>query len=159
VFNHRSLSVKSIPRTLCGLVLAACTFAAVAGSSREDAVAQVNAAVAQIKKIGIEKAVEEFNADDRWKTGGMTVLVIDEKGVVHASSINAKLRGKTTLELKDPNGKEFAKEAMTIAATKGEGWVEFQFLNPESRKVVDRVMFVKKPPVGGGFVAVAMDKP
>ena len=141
------------------MLLAATSLACWAGSTREEAVAQVNAAVAHIKKVGTEKAVTEFNAEERWKTGGMTVLVVDEKGIVHASSINAKLRGKTTLDLRDPNGKQFAKDAMTLASTKGEGWVEFQFLNPESRKVVDRVMFVKKPPAGGGFVAVAMDKP
>ncbi len=144
---------------LCGLATLSVAVSAWAGASRDDAVAQVNAAVAYMKKVGSDKAVTEFNAEDKWKVSGMTVLVVDEQGIVHASSINAKLRGKTTLDLKDPNGKEFAKEAMVIAATKGEGWLEFQFLNPETRKVVDRVMVVRKSPAGGGFVAVAMDKP
>ena len=151
--------MPSIPKILCGLMAAIFTLTCWAGSTREDAVAQLNAVVALMRKVGAEKAIAEFNADERWKTGGMTVLVVDEKGVVHASSINAKLRGKTTLDLTDPNGKAFAKDAMALVASKGEGWVEFQFLNPESRKIVDRVMFVKKPPVGGGFVAIAMDKP
>ncbi len=146
-------------KVLCVLATFSVAMAAFAGASRDDAVAQVNAAVAHMKKVGNEKAVAEFNAEDKWKVNGMTVLVVDAQGIVHASSINAKLRGKTTLDLKDPSGKEFAKEAMALASTKGEGWLEFQFLNPESRKIVDRVMVVRKPPAGGGFVAVAMDKP
>ncbi len=144
---------------LGGLAALSVTVAAWAGASRDEAVAQVNAAVAHMKKVGSERAIAEFNAEDKWKVKGMTVLVVDEQGVVHASSINAKLRGKTTLDLTDPNGKQFAKEALVIASTTGEGWLEFQFLNPETRKIVDRVMVVRKSPAGGGFVAVAMDKP
>jgi signal transduction histidine kinase len=152
--SARIASALAIAAALCAPLQAAW-----AGASRDDAVAQVNAAVAHMKKVGADQAIEEFNSEGRWKTNGMTVLVIDAKGVVKASSLNHKLLGKTTLELRDPTGISFAKEAIKIVSTVGEGWVEFQFLNPESRKVVDRVMFVKKPPAGDGFVAVAMDKP
>lgn len=150
--------MKLIHRLACTLVLAVAATGALAGASKAEATAQVNAAVAHVKKVGVEQAVKDFNTDPQWKVNGMNVIANDAKGMVLASSLNDKLRGKSTLEIKDPSGKFFIKEATDLAATKGEGWVEYQFVNPETKKIEDRTMFVKQTPGGVGFIAVAISK-
>ncbi len=127
------------------------------GGIKDDARNQANAAVAQIKKFGLEQAVKDINSAPEWKTKEINVNVVDFKGVVLASSLNEKLRGKDTLESKDPSGKAFVKEFI-VTAQKGEGWVDYQFINPVSKKLEERSMFVKRAPGADAFVAVAITK-
>lgn len=125
--------------------------------SKDDARSQANAAAAQIKKVGLDQAIKDINSAPEWKTKEMNVNVVDFKGVVLASSLNEKLRGKDTLESKDPSGKAFVKEFIATAQ-KGEGWVDYQFINPVSKKLEERSMFVKRAPGADAFVAVAITK-
>jgi signal transduction histidine kinase len=107
--------------------------------------------------VGVEQATKDFNTGPDWKVKGMNVILNDMKGLVLASSLNERLVGKNTLEIKDPNGKEFVKE-MVATATKGEGWVDYQFINPETKKLEERSMFVKRLPGSDLFVGVAITK-
>jgi hypothetical protein len=126
-------------------------------ASKDDAQTQANAAVTQIKKVGLDQAIKDINSGAEWKTKEMNDNVVDFKGVVLASSLNEKLRGKDTLESKDPSGKAFVKEFIATAQ-KGEGWVDYQFINPVSKKLEERSMFVKRAPGAEAFVAVAITK-
>lgn len=128
-----------------------------AGATRADAQAQAGAAVAHIKKVGAEQATKDFNGAAEWKAKGINVNLVDMKGLVHASSMNERLVGKNTYEAKDPTGKEFVKEFIATAQ-KGEGWVDYQFINPETKKLEDRSMFVRKVAGWDGFIAVAISK-
>ncbi len=144
-------------RSLTGFVLvAACALSSWA-ATKDEAVAQVNAAIAHIKKVGVEQAVKNINSSAEWKVKSMNVIVNDFHGTVMASSLNEKLIGKNTLESKDPAGKEYVKE-MVATAQKGEGWVDYQFVNPETKKLEARSMFVKKGQGFEGFVGVAITK-
>ena len=126
-------------------------------ASKDDAQTQATAAVTQIKKVGLDQAIKDINSGAGWKVKEMNVNVVDFKGVVLASSLNEKLRGKDTLESKDPSGKAFVKEFIATAQ-KGEGWVDYQFINPVSKKLEERSMFVKRAPGAEAFVAVAITK-
>jgi len=128
-----------------------------AGASKADAQSQVSAAIAHYKKAGHEPTIKDLNTSAEWKTKGMNVIVTDFKGVVLASSLNDKLVGKNTYEIKDPAGKAFVKEFISTAQ-KGEGWIDYQFINPESKKLEERSMFVKRLPGFDGFVGVAITK-
>lgn len=128
-----------------------------AGVTRSEAQAQVGAAVAHVKKAGVEQAIKDFNTAPEWKVKGMNVIFNDMKGLVLASSLNERLVGKQTLEMKDPSGKEFVKE-FTATAQKGEGWIDYQFINPETKKLEERSMFVRKVPGFDGYVGVAITK-
>jgi len=147
-----------IVRPLAALFLAALTSSAAwAGATQAEAIKQVNSFIAHSKKVGVDQAIKDANAAAEWKTGGMNVIVNDMKGVVRASSLNEKLIGKETLEMKDPSGKAFVKEFVSTAQ-KGEGWIDYQFINPETKKLEERSMFVKKLPGYDGFVGVAITK-
>lgn len=127
------------------------------GATRAEAQSQVAAAVAHAKKVGTEQATKDFNTGPEWKVKGMNVILNHVNGVVLASSLNERLIGKNTLEMKDPSGKAFVKE-MVSTASKGEGWVDYQFINPESKKLEERSMFVRKVPATETFVGVAITK-
>jgi cytochrome c len=146
-------------RTLCALVLgAAASFAAWSGgATRAEAQAQVVAAVEHVKKVGAEQAVKDFNAGPQWKVNGMNVIFNDMNGLVLASSLNERLVGKQTYEMKDPSGKAFVKE-FTAAARQGEGWIDYQFVNPQTKALEERSMFVRKVPGFEGYVGVAITK-
>ncbi len=146
-------------RLFTGLILGTslALSAQAAGPSKAEATAQVNAAIAHIGKAGHEQGVKDINTNPAWKVKGMNVIVNNMKGVVLASSLNDKLVGKTTYEMKDPSGKAFVKE-FEVMAEKGEGWVDYQFINPETKKLEDRSMFVKKLPNYAGYVGVAITK-
>ncbi len=150
--------MKTIARIAAFLLAACLTAGAWAnGVSRADAQARATAALAHIKKVGTEQAVKDLNTAAEWKTRGININVVDMKGVVLASSLNERLVGKNTYESKDPTGKEFVKEFIATAQ-KGEGWVDYQFINPETKKLEDRSMYVQKIAGFDGFIAVAITK-
>jgi len=150
---------RSLVRLSAGLLLGAgvVTSALAAGATRAEAQAQVAAAVNHVKKVGVDTATKDFNAAPEWKVNGMNVILNEFKGTVLASSLNERLIGKNTLESKDPAGKEFVKE-MVATAQKGEGWVDYQFINPQTKKLEERSMFVRRVPGFEGFVGVAITK-
>lgn len=130
-----------------------------AGASREEAQAQVAAAVSHVKKVGAEQATKDFNTAADWKVKGMNVIYQTIDGKVLASSLNERLIGKETLSLKDPSGKEFVKEFVsTVRGPKGEGWVDYQFINPESKKLEERSMYVRRVAGEETFIGVAITK-
>lgn len=140
------------------IVLAASTLCLSAfAATRDEAKSQVNAAIAHVKKVGVDQATKDFNTGADWKVKSMNVVFNDMKGVVLASSLNDKLVGRNTWEIKDPSGKEFVKE-FAATAQKGEGWVDYQFMNPESKKLEERSMFIKRVPGFEGYIGVAITK-
>jgi len=131
--------------------------AAWAADVRTEAQSRAAAAVAHLSKVGAEQGAKDLSTAADWKVKGININFVDMKGVVLASSLNERLIGKNTYESKDPTGKEFVKEFIATAK-KGEGWVDYQFVNPETKKLEDRSMFVRKVPNFDGFVAVAITR-
>lgn len=150
--------MKTITR-IATFLFAACVAAGAwaNGATRAEAQARASAALAHIKKVGPEQAAKDLSTAAEWKTKGININFVDMKGVVLASSLNERLIGKNTYESKDPTGKEFVKEFIATAQ-KGEGWVDYQFINPETKKLEDRSMYVHKVAGFEGFVAVAISK-
>jgi len=58
--------------------------------------------------------------------------------------INPKMRGKNTMDYRDPDGKYPIKERTEIAQREGKGWQEFKFFNPMTKKIeIKRTYFEK----------------
>jgi signal transduction histidine kinase len=66
------------------------------------------------------------------------------QGVIVAHPKNPKLIGKNLLEVPDPDGKFFRKEIQEVAKTKGTGWVDYKYTNPETKKVELKTTYLKK---------------
>lgn len=149
--------MKSLFRPLLALFA---SLAFVAGASaqdhgtRDEAKAMAEAAIVHLKKVGNDKAFDDFTKDKaNWVKKDLYVFLLDTDGAIKAHGANDKLVGKNLLNLKDQNGKEFVKE-FVVVANKGEGWVDYDWAHPVSKKVEGKTTFVKR--VAGTNLAVAV---
>ena len=123
--------------------------------TKEEAKGLANAALGHIKKVGNEQAFKDFTTDKvNWTKKDLYVFVMDAKGDTLAHGANPKLVGKNMMDLKDQNGKAFMHEITDVAATKGEGWVDYDWAHPVTKKVEGKSTFVKRIPGFDGSVAV-----
>ena len=147
-------------RTLTALLFAAAVSVTVMAQDRgtkDEAKAMTSAALAHIKKVGNEQAFKDFTTDKaNWTKKDLYVFAADTKGNVLAHGANDKLVGKNMIELKDQNGKMFVREMAELALTKGEGWVEYDWTHPSTKKVEGKSTFVKRIPGFDGSVSVGV---
>ncbi|WP_342619488.1 cache domain-containing protein [Rhodoferax sp. GW822-FHT02A01] len=124
--------------------------------TKEEAKNMVNAALAHIKQVGNSAAFNDFSSGNGlWVNKDLYVSVLDNKGLVLAHGANQKLIGKVLIEFKDQNGKLFIQEMISVA-NKGDGWVDYDFTNPVSKKVEGKSSYVKRIPNFDGFVFVGV---
>ena len=125
--------------------------------TKEEAKAMVNAALAHIKKVGTNQAFKDFTTDkSNWTKKDLYVVVQEFNGTVLAHGTNEKLVGKNLLDMKDQNGKAFARELSKVGTTKGEGWVDFDWTHPVTKKIEEKSSFVKRIPDFDGVVGVGV---
>jgi cytochrome c len=111
-------------------------------ATKSDAEAIVKRAVAHIKNVGVDKAAEDFtNRKGEYVNLDLYVTLYNMQGVVLAHGQNKKSVGKDMMELKDPDGKEFIKERMALAKSKGKFWQEYKFTDPVTKKVLPKEMY------------------
>jgi signal transduction histidine kinase len=149
--------MKSLFRPLLALCA---SLAFVAGASaqdhgtRDEAKALTEAAIAHMKKVGNDKAFDDFTKDKAtWNKKDLYVFVFDTEANWKAHGANEKLVGKNLINLKDQNGKEFVKD-FVATAVKGEGWVDYDWAHPVSKKVEGKSSYVKR--VAGTNLAVSV---
>jgi signal transduction histidine kinase len=133
-----------------GLFIAAClllvcsAFAADKGTPAE-AEALVKKAIEYIKANGKDKAFAEFtNPKGTFTDRDLYIFVYDMDGKVLAHGQNPKMIGKDLSDLTDPDGKLFVKERIKIAKTKGNGWQNYKFSNPLTKKIEDKTAYIEK---------------
>jgi signal transduction histidine kinase len=119
--------------------------AASAGSEADEAKAMVEKAAALVKAEGTEKALAEIgNPQGQFVKGELYVFAYDLTGMMVAHPVNPKLVGKNMLEVPDAGGKLFRKEIIELAKTKGSGWVDYKYKNPQTGKVEDKTTYIMK---------------
>ncbi len=119
----------------------------------EDAQDLVKTAVAYLKKHGAEKAFKEFgnrNGPFVFKDLYIFVNSMDGKTVVHP--IDPARVGMDVSQAKDPDGKLYVQERIAIAKTKGSGWQEYKYKNPETNKIEVKVSYLERV---GDYILVA----
>jgi cytochrome c len=144
-------------RVVCGLVMVSLVVLGAAYVAQaitpEQAKATVEKAIAYWKANGKDKAVTEFhNPNSQFRNGDLYVGAVRFDGHVLVNGGNPKLAGLNLLEQKDPNGKYFIKEDIEVAK-KGGGWVEYSWINPATKKVQPRKVFVQKVPGEDIFIS------
>ncbi|QLH72766.1 cache domain-containing protein [Rhodopseudomonas palustris] len=129
-------------------VAAALAFAAapaLAGASKDDAVAMVKKAVEAIKADGADKTYVVISD----KTGpfvkdDLYVVVYQLDGKVLAHGANAKFIGKDMIDAQDVDGKLYVKERVEMAAKQPSFWQDYKFVNPVSKKVEPKEMYCER---------------
>jgi cytochrome c len=105
----------------------------------------VDKAIVFYKASGKEISLAEFShprgqfvKDQRY------VFVLDLNGIMLAHGINEKYAGKNFLALKDSDGKEFIREIVETAKTKGSGWVDYKWYHPVTKEQRPKTVYFEK---------------
>lgn len=114
-------------------------------ASKDEAVAIVKKAIGYIRQNGKEKALAEFSKPQGpFVDRELYIAVLDLNGVMLAHGANPKLVGKSLLDIKDVHGKAFVREQVEVAKNKGSGWVDFEWVNPVSKKMEPRSVYLER---------------
>ena len=117
--------------------------------------ALVNRAAAQIDSKGKAIFSEFRKKDSEWFHGDTYLFVYDLKSNVLFNPAFPAREGTNTTGQKDASGKLFHHEMITMAETKGSGWVDYMFPKPGQTQASRKWAFVKAVKVDGvpGLVA------
>lgn len=147
---------KIVGVLLINLVLMTGAFAA---PTPNQAKAMVEKAISYAKAKGVENAYKEFNtAGSQFFEGELYIFAYDMEGNNLALGANPKMTGKNLLEMKSADGKFYLKEMIEVIKSKGEGWVDYKWTNPETKKIQDKTSFVKKIPGTNAFAGCGIYK-
>jgi signal transduction histidine kinase len=131
-----------------GFLFMFCVCASVAQekATKEECIAKCKEAAALIKQIGLEAAlakVQDSKGPFVWKDSYVYVFDMDNKML--ANPAVPGLIGKSSLGMKDANGKMFTNEMMEVA-NKGEGWVQYMWPKPGEKAPSSKVAYVLRVP-------------
>lgn len=113
--------------------------------TKAEAEAMVKKAVAFMKANGKDKALAAFsNPKGQFVDRDLYIFAYDMTGKCVAHGANQKMIGIDLSGMKDPDGKEYVKERIEIAKTKGKGWQDYKFPNPVSKKIEMKSAYLEK---------------
>ncbi len=111
----------------------------------KEAEAMVKKGVAFIKANGKERGYAEITSKQSQFTDRDLYLVVYRlDGTPMAHGANEKMVGRNLIELKDIDGKEFVRERVELAKTKGTFWQDYKFPNPVTKKVEAKSMYCER---------------
>ena len=135
-------------RAIMAAVLVAATGLASANANHgtaEEAVAMVKKAIAFHKANGMEKTIAEVNnLKGQFVDRDLYVVIYNMNGKNIAHGANPRMVGKDLIDLKDGEGKPFMRERIEIIKTKGKGWQDYKFVNPVSKNIEPKSMYIDK---------------
>ena len=108
-------------------------------------------AAAFLKSAGPEKAFAAFDAKDNseWHDRDLYVVVLDFHGVMLAHGTNPGLIGKSMIDLRDVDGKQFTREMVAVTDA---AWVDYKWQNPLTKAVEAKTSYQIR--VGDDLVGV-----
>jgi signal transduction histidine kinase len=140
--------MKTLMKTLMILAFLMVSGAAPAASERgtqDEAVALVKKVIADIKKYGKERVVQDVqNQSAQYRDRDLYVSIGTLEGVNLANGANPKIAGKNLIDLKDADGKFFQRERIEIAKKKGAGWQEYKWPDPITKEIQPKLMYVER---------------
>jgi cytochrome c len=135
--------MKKLFSLLLGAFLLLSGSAFSAGPTQKDATTMADKAVAYANANSKDKLIAEVNAKNPdFIQGELYVVVYGLDGMRLAHPLNAKLIGKSVLDIADVDGKEYGKEFVAIAKDKGKGWVDYKYRNPTSNKIEQKTAYI-----------------
>lgn len=116
-----------------------------ASGTKAEAKALAEKAAEFLKANGKEKTLAEISKPKgQFDKGEVYVYAFDMQGTVLAHPKNPEVIGKNTYDIPDEDGKLFRKDIVELAKAKGSGWVDYKYLNPETKKVESKTTYVLK---------------
>ena len=134
-----SVALMAALALVCGSALAA------GGASKDEAVAMVKKAVAYIQSEGAKSAYPAIdNQSGQFVDRDLYIVVCGMDGTVLAHGANKARIGTNQIGDKDPDGKAFVKERVSLAETHPSFWQSYKFMNPVSKTVEPKDMYCER---------------
>lgn len=150
------MKVKNL---FAALLLSASMVSPAFAATADQAKAFVGKALAYVKANGAEKAYKEFNTPgSQFFEGELYIFAYDSKGNNLALGGNPKMVGKNLMDMKTADGKMLIHDFLEIVNTKGEGWYDYKWMNPETKKIQDKTSYIKKIPGTDAFLGCGFYK-
>lgn len=125
-----------------GLVVAGAAFAADDHGTADEAVAMVKRTVAAYQANGKDSTFAAITGKDPlFHDRDLYVIVWDMNGNNLAHGANAKMVGRNMAEVTDVDGKPYARERLTLAATQSSFWSDYKFTNPVTKKIEPKTTY------------------
>lgn len=104
-------------------------------TAREKCVAKCKEAVQLINDKGLDAAFTVVNSKDGgFAWSGSYLFIVDFQGKQLASAMFPQHNGQSIIGMKNKDGRMVIQEFIDVAKTKGEGWLEYLWPNPEEMK-------------------------
>ncbi|MHB8951329.1 MAG: cache domain-containing protein, partial [Rhodoferax sp.] len=111
----------------------------------DEAVTLVKKAIGAIKENGRQATYSDIsNPLGGYTDRDLYVVVYDINGKNHAHGANPKLIGQDLINAKDGAGNLFVRDRVEIAKSQGTGWQNYSFLNPISKQIEPKSMYLEK---------------
>lgn len=136
--------IKSLLAVAVASLVSSAAVAAESYATAKEAEAMVAKAV---KAVAADRAgaYKEITAKDKkWIDRDLYPVVYDMNGKCVAHGQNEKQVGKDLIDLADADGKEFVKERVALAKSKGKFWQDYKFTDPVSKKVLPKQAYCEK---------------
>jgi len=119
-------------------------------ASAGQAEAMVRKAIAHLQKVGPEKAFRDFQKPDGdYVSGDLYVFVVNFDGAMLVNGAFPQALGSNALGAEDRRGRPYIRQMLELAAKKGEGWVQYDWVSPCSGEIMEKNTFFKR---SGDFV-------
>lgn len=131
------------------LLVAGVMISQVAGAAEDFASAKEAEALVlkAVKAIAADRAAtyKAITAKEKqWIDRDLYPVVYDLSGKCVAHGQNEKLVGKDLISIADPDGKEFVKERVALANSKGKFWQDYKFTDPTTKKILPKSAYCEK---------------
>ncbi|MCX7166857.1 MAG: cache domain-containing protein [Rhodocyclales bacterium] len=125
-------------------LMSSVAFAADNFATTKEAEAMVAKAVKAVAADRVAAFKEITGKDKKWVDRDLYPVVYDMNGKCVAHGQNEKQVGKDLIDLADADGKEFVKERVEFARSKGKFWHDYKFTDPVSKKVLPKSAYCEK---------------
>lgn len=110
-----------------------------------EAEAMVRKGVAYMKANGRDKGLAEIsNNKGAFVDRDLYLTVTNMQGVNVAHGVNPKMVGKNLIDMRDSDGKEYLRERIQLAQTKGAFWQDYKFTDPITHKIQPKQMYCER---------------
>lgn len=113
-------------------------------ATKDQAVAMVAKGIAALKANGPKTYADMTAPSKTFVEKDLYLVVYDMNGKPLAHGQNPSQVGKNLIGLKDPDGKEFVKERVELAKSKGKFWQDYKFTDPLTKTVQPKQMYCEK---------------
>lgn len=138
--------MKNLFKILAGLIFVTISMNASSAQTSEEVVALVKQTKAAIEENALQTFARINRAEHPYKNKdnpSLYVFVFDTDLTVVAHAIKSKVVGKNVKGKPDVKGKKFRDEMLETAQKDGNGWVDYYFLNPKSKKTEHKTAYIE----------------